>query len=72
MPRLLASAKKAKKPLLRFTTSIHKKPGKKPKEWKPLDKTATYKWLNRLGFYATKEKKGVYIDGHKRANVIKY
>ena len=72
MPRLLASAKKAKKPLLGFTTGIRKKPGKKPKEWKPLCKTATYKWLNRLGFYATKEKKGVYINGHKRANIIKY
>jgi hypothetical protein len=72
MPRLLTSAKKAKKPLLGFTTSIRKKPGKKPKKWKPLNKTATYKWLNRLRFYATKEKKGVYVNGHKRANVIKY
>lgn len=43
MPRLLASAKKAKKPLLGLTTGTRKKPGKKPKEWKPLGKTATYK-----------------------------
>jgi hypothetical protein len=72
MPRLFTSTKKAKKPLLRFTTNIRKKPSKKPKEWKPLSKTATYKWLNCLGFYVTKEKKGVYVDSHKRANVIKY
>jgi hypothetical protein len=72
MPCLLASAKKVKKPFLEFTTGIHKKPNKKPKEWKPLGKTATYKWLNRLGFYATKEKKDVYINGYERANVIKY
>jgi len=72
MPRLLASAKKSKKPLLGKTTGTRNKAGKKPKEWKPLSKTATYKWLNRLGFYATKEKKGVYIDGHEREDVIKY
>jgi hypothetical protein len=72
MPYLLASTKKAKKPLLGFTISIRKKPDKKPKEWKPFSKTATYKWLNRLGFYAIKEKKGVYINGHKRADIIKY
>jgi hypothetical protein len=72
MPYLLTNAKKAKKPLLKFITNIRKKPSKKPKEWKPLSKTATYKWLNRLRFYATKEKKGVYVNGHKRANIIKY
>jgi hypothetical protein len=72
MPCLLALAKTSKKFLLGKTTSTHNKPGKKLKKWKPLSKTATYKWLNCLGFYATKEKKGVYIDGHKRANVIKY
>jgi hypothetical protein len=72
MPRLLASAIKARKPLLRSTTNTRKNLSKKPKEWKPLSKTATYKWLNRLGFYATKEKKGVYIDSYKRANVIEY
>jgi hypothetical protein len=72
MPRLLALAKKSKKPLLGKTTGTRNNPGKKPKEWKPLGKTATYKWLNRLGFYATEEKKGVYIDGHERADVIEY
>jgi hypothetical protein len=72
MPRLLASAKTSKKFLLGKTTGTRNKPGKKPKEWKPLGKTATYKWLNRLGFYATKEKKGVYVDGHERADVIEY
>ena len=70
IPRLLASTTKANKPLLGLTTGIRKNPGKKPKEWKPLSKIATYKWLNRLGFYATKEKKGVYIDGHEREDVI--
>jgi len=46
MPRLLASAKKAKKPLLGRTTGTRGKPDKKPKEWKSIGKTATYKWLN--------------------------
>jgi hypothetical protein len=72
MPRLLASAKKSKQSLLSKTTSTHNKPSKKPKDWKPLDKTVTYKWLNRLRFYTTKEKKRVYINGHKRENVINY
>jgi hypothetical protein len=72
MPRLLATAKKAKKPLLGLTTGTRKNPGKKPREWKSLGKTAIYKWLNRLGFYATTEKKGVYIDGHERPDVIEY
>ena len=72
MPRLLASAKKIKKPLLGHTAGTCKNLGKKPKEWKPLGKTATYKWLNRLGFHATEEKKGVYVDGHERADVIDY
>ena len=72
MPRLLTSAKKSKKPLLSKTTGTRNKAGKKLKDQKPLSKTATYKWLNRLGFYATKEKKGVYIDGHEREDVIEY
>jgi hypothetical protein len=72
MPCLLALAKTSKKFLLGKTTGTRNKPGKKPKEWKPLGKTATYKWLNRLGFYATKEKKGVYVDDHERADIIKY
>jgi hypothetical protein len=72
MPRLLASAKKSKKSLLGKTTGTRNNPGKKQKEWKSLSRTATYKWLNRLGFYATKEKKGVYVDGYKREDVIEY
>ncbi|PVH67279.1 hypothetical protein DL98DRAFT_384146, partial [Cadophora sp. DSE1049] len=28
--------------------------------------------LNRLGFYKTIEKKGVYVDGHEREDVIEY
>jgi hypothetical protein len=72
MPCLLASAKKSKQSLLGKTTNTRNKPSKKLKDWKPLSKTATYKWLNRLGFYATKEKKRVYINSHKRKNVIDY
>jgi hypothetical protein len=72
MPCLLASAKKSKQSLLGKTISTHNKPSKKPKDWKPLSKTATYKWLNRLRFHVTKEKKGVYINSHKRENVIDY
>jgi hypothetical protein len=69
---LLASAKKSIRPLLSKTTSTCNKPNKKLKDWKPLSKTVIYKWLNRLKFHATKEKKKVYIDGHKRENVIDY
>ena len=72
MPRLLASAKKHKKPLLSNTTGIRNKASKKPKEWKPLSRTTTYKWLNRFGFYTTEEKKGVYVDSYEREDVIKY
>ncbi|PVH71082.1 hypothetical protein DL98DRAFT_435851, partial [Cadophora sp. DSE1049] len=61
-----------KKSLLGKTTDTRNKLGKKPKEWKPLSKTATYKWLNRLGFHTTEEKKRVYVDGHERENIIKY
>jgi hypothetical protein len=43
MPCLLASAIKARKPLLRSTISTYKNLGKKPKEWKPLGKTVIYK-----------------------------
>jgi hypothetical protein len=72
MPCLLALAKTSKKFFLGKTTDIYNKPGKKPKEWKPFGKTVTYKWLNRLGFYVIKEKKGVYVDGHERADIIEY
>jgi hypothetical protein len=72
MSCLLALAKKSKQSLLSKTINTYNKPNKKPKDWKPLSKTATYKWLNRLGFHVTKEKKRVYIDSHKRENVINY
>jgi hypothetical protein len=72
MPRLLALAKKSKQSLLGKTIGIHNKPSKKPKDWKPFSKTATYKWLNRLGFNITKEKKGVYINGHEKEDIINY
>ena len=70
MPCLLALAKKSKKPLLGKTTGIRNKAGKKLKDQKPLSKTVTYKQLNYLGFYATEEKKGVYINGYEREDVI--
>ena len=34
--------------------------------------TTTYNWLLRLGFYKSEVKKGVYVDGHKREDVIAY
>jgi hypothetical protein len=72
MPWLLALAKKSKKSFLGKTTGTHNNSSKKQKEWKSLSKTATYKWLNQLGFYVTKEKKRVYVNGYKREDVIKY
>jgi hypothetical protein len=72
MPCLLALAKKSKQSLLGKITNTRNKPSKKPKDWKPLSKTVTYKWLNRLGFHVTKEKKGVYINSYKREDVIDY
>jgi hypothetical protein len=59
IPRLLANAKK---PLL----------PKAKKPWKPIGRSAVYIWLHRLGFYKTKEKKGVYINGYKQENIIAY
>ncbi|PVH67391.1 hypothetical protein DL98DRAFT_443709, partial [Cadophora sp. DSE1049] len=64
IPRLLANTKK---PLL---GKLNK--GKSPKAWKALSRSATYTWLNRLGFYKTIEKKGVYVDGHEKKDIIKY
>ena len=32
----------------------------------------TYRWLSRLGFYKSEVKKGVYVDGHEREDVIAY
>ena len=34
--------------------------------------STTYLWLNRLGFYPLESKKGVYVDGHEREDVIAY
>jgi hypothetical protein len=65
-------AKKSKKSLLGKTTNIYNNPSKKQKKWKSLSKTATYKWLNQLGFYVIKEKKRVYVNGYKREDIIKY
>jgi len=39
---------------------------------KPLALSIVYLWLPRLGFYVTESKKGVYVDGHEREDVIKY
>lgn len=35
------------------------------------DRTAV-RWLHLLGFEPTSTKKGVYIDGHKRSDVVEY
>jgi hypothetical protein len=37
-----------------------------------ISRTSTYNWLRKLGFYKSELKKGVYIDGHKREDVVKY
>jgi hypothetical protein len=34
--------------------------------------STTYLWLRRLGFYPSKSKKGVYVDGHEQEDVIAY
>jgi hypothetical protein len=34
--------------------------------------STTYLWLRRLGFYKSESKKGVYMDGHKREDVVQY
>jgi hypothetical protein len=38
----------------------------------PVAQDSIYRWLKRLGFTKKVEKKGVYINGHKRADVIAY
>jgi len=38
----------------------------------PISCTTTYDWLLRLGFYKSEVKKGVYVDGHEREDVIAY
>ena len=39
---------------------------------KGISRACTYKWLLRLGFYALEVKKGVYVNRHKREDVIAY
>jgi hypothetical protein len=39
---------------------------------KCISRATTYNWLRRLGFYKSESKKGVYIDGHEREDVIQY
>ena len=36
---------------------------------KGISRATTYRWL---GFYASESKKGVYIDGHEREDVVRY
>jgi hypothetical protein len=38
----------------------------------PISRNTTYNWLLRLGFYKSEVKKGVYVDGHEREDVIAY
>ena len=37
-----------------------------------ISRATTYRWLRRLGFYKSESKKGVYIDGHEREDVVRY
>jgi hypothetical protein len=37
-----------------------------------IGRTSTYNWLRRLGFYNSELKKGVYVNGHERKDVVKY
>jgi len=39
---------------------------------KGISRACTYRWLLRLGFYTLEVKKGVYINGHKREDVVIY
>jgi len=39
---------------------------------KGICRTSTYNWLLRLGFYKSEVKKGVYVDGHEREDVVAY
>ena len=37
-----------------------------------ISRNTTYNWLLRLGFYKLEVKKGAYVDGHEREDVIAY
>jgi hypothetical protein len=39
---------------------------------KPIARSIAYLWLPRLGFHRHETKKGVYVDGHERPDVIEY
>ena len=39
---------------------------------KPLCERTAHRWLVKLGWQRTKIKKGVYVDGHERADVVSY
>ena len=39
---------------------------------KPLSLRTTRRWLIRLGWRVTILRKGVYMDGHERADVVEY
>ncbi|KIK49988.1 hypothetical protein GYMLUDRAFT_183301, partial [Collybiopsis luxurians FD-317 M1] len=38
----------------------------------PLCEITTHCWLNTLGWHLTVLRKGVYMDGHERPDVIEY
>jgi hypothetical protein len=35
-------------------------------------KTTAHRWLKRMGFEFKQYHKGIYIDGHERADVVAY
>ena len=37
-----------------------------------ISRRTVYRWLKRLGFTPKVKKKGVYINGHEREDVIEY
>ena len=39
---------------------------------KPLSEHTVQHWLIKLGWQCTLVKKGVYMDGHKREDIIRY
>jgi hypothetical protein len=39
---------------------------------RPIARSTAYLWLPRLGFYRHETKKGLYVDGHERSDVIQY
>lgn len=43
-----------------------------PKAPKKVSNTTATSWLHKLGFSSSSTKKGVYIDGHERQDVVDY